>query len=148
VNNVTRYLLLPGTAVFVLACGGGGAGIEPDTHSPRYARAGCITTLSVQWRDWDDSAKALDGINRKLSKIVTGEVPNSEYPIAGIRYADRRGNYFIQFSDKCEERVQLTERLITHYFQQAHPIDSYSVSDQRIEPSPHTINVSGPDWVH
>jgi hypothetical protein len=112
----------------------------------RCARA-CFGALAITWREWDGSAKALDSINRQLSKIVIGEVPHSEYPIAGVRYADRRGHYFIQFSDRCEERVQLTELLITNYFQEAHPIDSYSVSDQRIEPSPHTIDFSGPAWV-
>jgi hypothetical protein len=146
-NDMKGPLLLIVVGMLASACNVEGGSVDLESHNARYSRAECITRFSVEWRNWGRSPDILEGINRKLSEVIAGTVPRSEFPIAGIRYAELGRDYFIQFSDRCEERVQLTELLIARYFGEAHPIDSYWISEDRVDPSPHTIDITGPAWV-
>jgi hypothetical protein len=123
---------------------------EWASANTRYSREDCIVEISVDMHN--QSQGSWIGLQEKILKIFTGTKDDDKFNLAAGMVFSReiiqgRGYIYIQYMNKCEQRIQLTHYLFDKQFsKEILGFPNYVIESKHVKPGPNTINMSGPYW--
>lgn len=116
---------------------------------PSYSRQDCIQKVVFDWGDRNpkEVEKVIDAIADALRQEWEEEayprlqVPDYTFPFA------HRNEWYLQYRQACEQKKARTAHLIEKALVPSVPgLPSYTITDERVVPSPRTIDLTGEYW--
>lgn len=115
---------------------------EEEIETNKYTRSECIVSVEIntgpKTQNWSDSNKLM----RKIVEISFISPPNGIGYVSAATYEENMTVY-LQFIDKCENRLELAETVIEHLKNDDSLNFEYAIRPDIIEPSPKTIDIDG-----
>jgi hypothetical protein len=118
--------------------------------SARYSREDCIVEISIDMHNQNE--KNWIDLQEKILKIFAGTKGDTNFNLASGLVVSRtlihgHGYVYIQYMDKCENRIKLTHYLFDQHFSKEIPsFPKYIIDLKHVKPGSNTINISGPYW--
>jgi hypothetical protein len=116
----------------------------------KYSREDCIVEIGINMHHQQDGAWVR--LQEQMLKIFISTKNDSDINLAAGLVFSRtliagNGYAYVQYMNKCEERVQLTHHLFDKYFSKNIPeFPKYVIYTKHVRPGPKTIDMSGPYW--
>ena len=108
----------------LLACSDGVEDTRNNQHpsnplevEKKYYLKDCIVKVALLWHNnesWEDKYEVVDSIQKQMRFAVVSAI-SGNFPLFVDSYTREASFVVIYYSDRCEDRVSMTDRLIQDY---------------------------------